>query len=152
MLEWVTNHIETLLSLVAFLVAGWKARKAGVLNTFLTQKVDGLAEPADKEAIKAEAVKAGVQSLLHRTVVNAGLSSSQKPAGVAKKVLQTLLPVALGAVLLGGCATNSAAYKDALVRFQTTGKAVELHLTPAADPSVQALYDAFHAAINEPVK
>lgn len=59
--------------------------------------------------------------------------------------------VLLAALALSGCAT-CAPYKDALGRFQTSGKAVEPYLKPAPDPSVQALYDSFHSAINEPVK
>lgn len=61
---------------------------------------------------------------------------------------------ALGLVLvlaISGCA-STAPYKDALGRFQTAGRAIEPHLKPAGDESVQALYDAFHAAINEPIK
>lgn len=151
MLAWILEHKETVLAVVAFLVAGWKAWRAGTLNTFLVERVEGLASKQDKDAIKAQAIGAGIDGLLGRVVVNAGLSSKAKKPGVLKKVVQTVLPLLLGAVLLGGCASSDP-YKDALGRFGDTGAAIQPHLKPPGDPSVQALYDAFDMAVKEAQK
>ncbi len=106
-MQWILDHLETVVAVVAFLVAGWKAKKAGSLNGFLVQRIENLAEPADKEAIRAQAVTAGVHGLLGKVVANAGLSSKEKPAGFAGKLLQTILPLFLVALFLPGCALFS---------------------------------------------
>lgn len=57
--------------------------------------------------------------------------------------------LALAAVaLLAGCA-SAAPYKDALHRFGAAGRAIQPHLKPAGDDSVEALYEAFDAAVKE---
>lgn len=142
-MQWILDHIETVLSLVAFLVAGWKARKSGALNTFLVKKVEGLADPADKEAIKAEAIAAGVQGVLGKVVANAGLSSKEKPAALAKKALQTLLPVFLGAVLLGGCGKSVEPYRLSVKGMVDTGNEVRPLVKTPLTPGEQALVDAW---------
>ena len=106
-MEWILAHWETLTAIVAALLGAWKARKAGVLNTFLVKAVEGIADPADKQLIKESAAAQGVQKVLSKVVANAGLSSKQKPAGFLGKVIQTVLPLALGAVVLAGCKTVS---------------------------------------------
>ena len=64
MLDWIVAHIETVLAVVAFVVAGLKARKAGGLNEFLVSKIDGIATKEEKEAIKAQSVAIGVEKVL----------------------------------------------------------------------------------------
>lgn len=91
-MDWILAHWETIASIAAFLLAAWKAWRAGTLNTFLVQRVEGLAKQEDKDAIKAQAIGAGLSAILGKTVVNAGLSSKEKPAGVAKKIVQAILP------------------------------------------------------------
>lgn len=141
MVQWIIDHVETVLAVVAFLVAGWKARKNGVLATFLTTRINGIATPEDKAAIKAEAIEAGVQTLLHKTVVNAGLSK-EKPAGLAKKALQTVLPLLLGAVLLGGCKSIEP-YRLSVEGMASTGDDVRPLIKSPLTPGEQALVDAW---------
>lgn len=53
---------------------------------------------------------------------------------------------------LTGCASTQPAKDDALRRFGQTGRAIQPYLKPAADPSVEALYDAFDAAVTEALR
>lgn len=147
-MDWILDHIDAVLAVVAFIVAGWKARKAGTLATFLVNRVENIATPEDKAAIKAQAIAAGVQGTLGKTVVNAGLSSSAKSPGFLGKALQAVLPLLLVAVALGGC-VSTAPYKDALGRFGEAGRAIQPHLRPAENGGVQALYDSFDLAVKE---
>jgi Ni,Fe-hydrogenase III small subunit len=55
----------------------------------------------------------------------------------------------IAVVCLGGCAATGAAYKDGLKHFGATGRAIQPHLKPAANPSEEALYEAFDAALKE---
>jgi hypothetical protein len=54
-------------------------------------------------------------------------------------------------LVLMGCATT-APYIDALHRFGSSGRAIQKHLKPAGDPSVEALYESFDAALSEAEK
>lgn len=56
--------------------------------------------------------------------------------------------ILVAALALSGCATT-APYVDALHRFGAAGRAIQPHLKPAGDPSVEALYEAFDAAVKE---
>ena len=67
------------------------------------------------------------------------------------KAYRTLCAAVVAGAILSGCAATLP-YKDALRRFGETGQAVQPHLKPAPDASVQALYDAFDAACKEAVK
>lgn len=75
-MEFAKDNLETIVAVVAFLVAAWKAWKSGGLNTFLVKKVEGLASKEDKDAIKADAIQAGLQPLLDKVVKKAGLKKT----------------------------------------------------------------------------
>lgn len=150
-MDWILNHMELVGAVIAFLMAGWKAKNAGTLNRFLVQKVEGLATKEDKAEIRTQAAVVGVGALLSRTVANAGLSSARKPAGLAKKLLQTALPALLVASL-SGCASLDSAYRESYIRFGETGAAVRPFLKDPPDASVKALYDAFDANIAEALR
>ena len=57
----------------------------------------------------------------------------------------------LALTLLSGCASTNP-YKDSLVRFGQTGKAVQPMLRTPADPSEEALQAAFGIAVEECLK
>ena len=60
---------------------------------------------------------------------------------------EVILLALAGAV--AGCVAQKAPYVDSLHRFGATGRPIQPHLKPAADPSVDALYQAFDAAVKE---
>jgi len=68
MLEWLMENWQTIAAVVAAVAAGCKAYRNGTLNAFLVAKIEGIAEPADKQAIKNSALAAGLQGLLHKVV------------------------------------------------------------------------------------
>lgn len=143
MIDWILAHIDSILAVGAALLGAYKAYKAGTLNAFLAKKVEGLADPADKEAIKAEAIAAGVQGLLGKVVVNAGLSSKKKPAGIVGKALGAVLPLVLGAVLLGGCSAVEP-YRLSVKGMVDTGNEVDANLIKSPlTGGEQALLDAW---------
>lgn len=69
MLEWVMSHWDLLAAVAGALLAGWKAWKAGTLNGFLVEKIEGLASKEDKEQIQGSAIAAGLETLLNKVVV-----------------------------------------------------------------------------------
>ena len=141
-MAWITAPWETLVSIAAFLWATWKAWKRGTLNTFLVTKVEGLATKQEKDAIKADAIGAGVQGVLGKVVANAGLSSTKTPATGVKKLAQVILPLLLGAVLLGGCVSIEP-YRLAVRGMADTGDEVRPLVRSPLTPGEQALVDAW---------
>jgi len=167
MKEFLANNIETILAVIAFIVAGWKAKKSGALNTFLVERVEGLAKPEDKDAIKAQAIAAGVSAVLKKTVVNAGLSTKEKPASAVKKILQTLLPLFLAVAVLPGCSlvapdkteivaekamwvlVNDALSKSDALHEQSLVQLRDYAIAQAVEGNRQAALDDIHVATKD---
>lgn len=142
-MQWIADHIETVLAVVAFLWAAWKAKRSHQLAGFLTQKLEGLATAQDKDAVKSSAIVAGLQGLLHRTVVNQGLSSDKEPTLVSR-LLHAVLPLFLIAAVLGGCCSADVKARDDALRgvLQTHDAMDPDCLTPNPTPGQKALIDA----------
>lgn len=68
MLEWLLEHWELVGAVVAALIGAWKARKAGALNGFLVERIEGLASKEDKQAIQGSAIAAGLEGVLSKIV------------------------------------------------------------------------------------
>lgn len=142
-MRWLIDNWPTVLSVVAFLVAGFKAWRRGQLANFLAIKMEGLASQNDKEELKVSAVAVGLQSVLDRTVVNAGLSSKKRPAKGVKKIAQVLVPLVLAAVLLPGCGSSVDPYRLAVKGMAETGDDVRPLVKTPLTPGEQALVDAW---------
>ena len=108
-MDWILEHRDLILTFViGTLIPGYIAWKRGTLNEFFAKQLEPKLDKAEKSTVGAQAAAAGLAGILARTVVNAGLSSKKKaPKGLAK-VTKILLPLLLGAVLLGGCAAADA--------------------------------------------
>ena len=142
-MAWILAHWDTLASLVAFVVAFLKARKNKAVAAFLVSKVDTLATKEDREAIKADAIKAKVEGTLAPIVAKVTKGKGGGILGLVKG----LLPV-LALVVLSGCQTPEAGRSTApaeglkIELYNCTGCTVEVRGdgtgTATAAPSSEA--------------
>jgi hypothetical protein len=86
-MEWALAHWETLAAVVAFLVAGVKAYRRGQVAAFLVEKVQGLSTKEDREAIKADAIKAKVETVLAPIVAKVTKKQGGGIVGLVKGIL-----------------------------------------------------------------
>lgn len=118
MLEWIEENAATIVAVIGFLIAGWKAHRRGALAAFLVERADGIATKDEKAGIKSEAINAGLEGTLNPIVRRVTKGDSGGVVGFVKRLL---LPVLLLAVT--GCALPTAGQAtspvDARFRIET---------------------------------